>query len=118
PDLDFNAPPIQGCSKERCVEVAEAWLLAHYSVYRVRQMLEYMAGHNAQKRSAMWSSHPTSKEGGALLPSDPPDLYTKYRFADWFGGYEQYRFDAIRRTYNRLWNRFRVVRVASTNLRL
>src|SRR5690606_27186197 len=89
PDLDFNVPPIQGCSKERCVEVAEAWLLAHYSVYRVRQMLEYMAGHNAQKRSAMWSSRLTAKEGGAVRPSDPPDLYTKYRFAAGFGGCEQ-----------------------------
>jgi hypothetical protein len=95
PPITVDVPPINGCSATQCAGVAAAWIRANHDVWRVRQMLAYMDTRSEEHRQFLWGQ-PAAGAGGALGPETS--------MAHFFGGFAQYRFEAIRWTYEHLWD--------------
>ncbi|HMV65414.1 MAG TPA: hypothetical protein PKA64_01095 [Myxococcota bacterium] len=96
PSLAVSFPPFSGCSLNECVDTKAAWIRAWHDVWRVRQMIEFMAYRDAEVRAFLWSQ-PAVDAGGGVMDDDTS-------LAWWFGDYAQYRFDAIRWAYAHLWD--------------
>lgn len=96
PAMAVNFPPIDGCSESECAIVKAAWIRANHDVMRIRQMLEYLDTKFEEQRNFLWDKPAVDPDG------DPMGAETSLQF--YFGGFAQYRFEAIRWAFKRLWD--------------
>lgn len=108
PWLTVVFPPLSGCDLDDCVDAKAAWIRANHDVYRVRQMLEAMNGMSDARRAWLWSQQGKAPDG------TPAGERTSMVY--WWGGYADYRFDAIRWAYNRLWSNMHDLDLEGTKL--
>ncbi|MGD8824257.1 MAG: hypothetical protein PVI24_04695 [Myxococcales bacterium] len=94
PAMAVKFPPIEGCSESECAIVKAAWIRANHDVMRVRQMLEYLDTQFEEQRNFLWDKPAVDPQG------NPMGEETSLQF--YFGGFAQYRFEAIRWAFKRL----------------
>jgi hypothetical protein len=96
PAMAVNFPPMDGCSESECVIVKAAWIRANHDVMRIRQMLEFLDAKFEAQRDFLWDKPAVDPEGNAMGDETSLQFY--------FGGFAQYRFEAIRWAFKRLWD--------------
>jgi hypothetical protein len=96
PAMAVNFPPMDGCSDSECVIVKAAWIRANHDVWRIRQMLEFLDTKFEEQRNFLWDKPAVDPEGDAMGDETSLQFY--------FGGFAQYRFEAIRWAFKRLWD--------------
>lgn len=96
PAMAVNFPPMEGCSESECVIVKAAWIRANHDVMRIRQMIEHLDSKAEAQREFLWDKPAVDPEGDAMGAETSLQYY--------FGGFSQYRFEAIRWVYKRLWD--------------
>jgi|GEM_PF-4817115 len=96
PAMAVSFPPMEGCSESECMLVEAAWIRANHDVMRIRQMLEYLDTLAEAQREFLWDKPAVDPENAPMGEDTSLQFY--------FGGFAQYRFEAIRWAYKRLWD--------------
>jgi hypothetical protein len=94
--MAVSFPPMDGCSDSECIIVKAAWIRANHDVWRIRQMLEFLDAKFEEQRNFLWDKPAVDPEGDAMGDETSLQFY--------FGGFAQYRFEAIRWAFKRLWD--------------
>ncbi|MFW6067223.1 MAG: hypothetical protein ACOC97_02715 [Myxococcota bacterium] len=89
-------PPVANCSLEECAIVKSAWIRATHDLFRIRQMVQFMDTKHQEQRAFLWSQRAVDEQGDRMGEETSLAFY--------FGGFAQYRFEAIRWAINRLWS--------------
>jgi hypothetical protein len=96
-----------GCTASQTRHIDRAWLRAHYSMWRADQVLDWLAGHSAQRAAAWRKGAPANPPTEAQLNSKSV-YWTSFSPRNWFGPYEQVRFDNVDTAVEKVFeNRFR-----------
>jgi hypothetical protein len=84
----------QGCSESDKKVIREAWVYAHYHLWRADQVLDWLA-RNSKWREEAWGHgyNPNAKE------------YRNYSPRAWFGPYNGDRFDVVDSAIEKAWGR-------------
>lgn len=106
-DLPHDMPPVRfprfRCQGEQLDESKRVWAMAHHHVWRTWQLIEFIG--ESGDRAALW-----------VDGWDPAREHRNWSPRTWFGPYAGYRFDAVRRTVRKLWERFRTARINGTRI--
>lgn len=106
PPVAVSFPPLSSCTVDECAKTRAAWLRANHDLYRIRQMLEFVAASPVEDRAWLWEQEGGSDSGERLMSYESDDVGPNTALAFYFGPYAEYRLDAIRLAYARLWRSF------------
>lgn len=106
PPIAVSFPKLSGCTLLECGKAKAAWLRGTHDLYRIKQMLDYIASAPAHERAFLWAQEAANKKGEALHSYEDPEVGPNTALAYYFGPYTPYRFDAIRWAFNRIWADF------------
>lgn len=106
PPVAVRFPRLTSCTLDECAKTKAAWLRANHDLYRALQILDFIAASPAEDRAWLWSQEGGSESGERLMSYESDDVGPNTSLSFYFGGYEEYRFDAIRWAFTRLWRSF------------
>ncbi|MCB9665341.1 MAG: hypothetical protein H6732_14615 [Alphaproteobacteria bacterium] len=111
PPVAVHVPPLSSCTTQECKHVKVGWTWATHDVWRLKQLLAYVAKGDEERRAWLWKQEGVAPDGTDFVWRYPgTDLADEktYRLAwspeELFGPYTVWRFDAIRWAVERLWD--------------
>lgn len=116
PPVAVSFPRLSSCTIDECAKTRAAWLRATHDLYRVRQMLDFVAASPPEQRSFLWEQEGGTESGERLMSYESEDVGPNTALAFYFGPYADYRLDAIRTAYSRLWRVFQEHEVGAFEL--
>lgn len=106
PPIAVDFPKFSGCDIAECPKAKAGWIRATHDLWRVRQMLDYMASQSEEDRAFLWGQQGADAQGQALFSWESEEVGPNTALSYYFGPYAGYRFDAIRWAYDQLWKDF------------
>ncbi|MFY0540947.1 hypothetical protein [Nannocystis pusilla] len=106
PPVAVSFPPLSSCTVDECAKTRAAWLRANHDLFRVRQMLDFVASSPPEHRAFLWAAQGGSESGERLMSYESDDVGPNTALEFYFGPYAEYRLQAIRIAYARLWKIF------------
>ncbi|WP_272084537.1 hypothetical protein [Nannocystis bainbridge] len=106
PPVAVSFPPLSGCTLDECAKTRAAWLRATHDLFRLRQMLDFVAASPPEERAFLWAAEGGTETGERLMSYESEDVGPNTALQFYFGPYADYRLDAIRVAYARLWRTF------------
>lgn len=106
PPLEVSFPRLSSCDLDECAKTKAAWLRANHDLFRIRQILDFIAASPPEERAFLWAQEGASKTGDRLMSFESDDVGPNSSLAFYFGPYAEHRFDAIRWAYAQLWRDF------------
>ncbi|HEY8380164.1 MAG TPA: hypothetical protein VIK91_26925 [Nannocystis sp.] len=106
PPVAVSFPRLSSCNLDECAKTKAAWLRANHDLYRIRQILDFVAASPPHERAFLWAQEGTDKKGARLASPESEDVGPNTAPEFYFGPYAEYRLNAIRWAYDRLWRDF------------
>lgn len=106
PPIAVDFPRLSSCDLGECPKAKAGWLRATHDLWRVRQMLDYIATQPEEDRAFLWDQQGADAQGDALFSWESEEVGPNTALSYYFGPYAKHRFDAIRWSYSQLWKDF------------
>jgi hypothetical protein len=106
PPIAVDFPVFSGCDLTECPKAKAGWIRATHDLWRVRQMLDYIASQPEGDRAFLWDQQGADAQGEALFSWESEEVGPNTALSYYFGPYAKYRFEAIRWSYSQLWKDF------------
>jgi hypothetical protein len=93
----------EGCGALQRTQINEAWVFAHYYMWRAVQVMQYLE-RNPSHRRWLWEFGYNSRYGSLNTGDKNYSGYKNYSPRGWFGSYDESRFRRIREVIEKVWN--------------